>query len=103
VSDVGGKDGRRDDAFYMNEVLPGPLAVCTGVQDCRANRRVCRYIRYTHVLPAEGDEIADEWIVVALDTREGTAPLLMVFVVISNSCPMMLMPYDPARDEVHRS
>jgi hypothetical protein len=78
--DVGGKKGRRDDAFYLNEVLLGPLAVCTSAQ-C-ISRKIARqivgfagrYIRYTHVLRAEGDEIADGRIVVALDVRAKELP-----------------------------
>jgi hypothetical protein len=75
VSDVGGKTGRRDNAFYLNEVLLGPLAVHASAQ-C-VSRKIAeqivgfagRYIRYTHVLRAEGDEIAEGGIVVALGIR----------------------------------
>ena len=64
--------GRGDDALYLNEVLLGPLAVCAGAQ--RVSRKIAgqivgfagRYIRYAHMLRAEGDEIADGRIVVAL-------------------------------------
>lgn len=71
MSDVGGRKGRRDGAFYLNEVLLGPLAVYASAQ-CVSSKIAGqivgftgRYIRYTHVLRAEGDEIADGGIVVA--------------------------------------
>jgi hypothetical protein len=80
MSGVGGKRGRRDDAFYLNEVLLGPLAVYACAQS--VSRKIAgqivgfagRYIRYTHVLRAEGDEIADGGIVVALDIRANELP-----------------------------
>ena len=80
MSDVGGRKGRRDDASYLNKVLLGPLAVYASAQ-C-VSRKIARqivgfagrYIRYTHVLGAEGDEIADGGIVVALDIRAKKLP-----------------------------
>lgn len=59
--------------FYLNEVLLGPFTVYASAQ-C-VSRKIAgqivgfagRYIRYTHVLRTEGDEIADRGIVVALD------------------------------------
>lgn len=67
------KKGRRDEEFYLNEVLLGPLAVYACAQ-C-VSRKVAgqiirsagRYIGYAHVLRAECDEIADGRVVVALD------------------------------------
>ena len=80
MSDVGGKKGRGNDASYLNKVLLGPLAVYASAQ-C-VSRKIARqivgfagrYIRYTHVLRAEGDEIADGGIVVALDIRAKKLP-----------------------------
>jgi hypothetical protein len=80
VSDVGGKKGRRDNAFYLNEVMLGPLAVYASAQ-C-VSRKIAgqiiwfagRYIGYTHVLRAEGDKIADWGVVVALDIRAKELP-----------------------------
>ena len=75
MSDVGGKKGRRGDALYLNEVLLGPVTVYASAQ-C-VSRKIAGqivgfagwYIRYAHVLRAEGDEIADGGMVVALDIR----------------------------------
>jgi hypothetical protein len=84
VSDVGGQKGRRDDGFYLNEVLLGPLAVYASAQCVlrKISRKIAgqivwfagRYIGYTHVLRAEGDEIADGGVVVALDIRAKELP-----------------------------
>ena len=80
MSDVDGKSRRRDDAFYLNKVLLGPLAVYASAQ--RVSRKVAGqivgfagwYIRYTHVLRAEGDEVVNGRIVVALGIRAKELP-----------------------------
>jgi hypothetical protein len=66
--------------FYLNEVLLGPLAVYASAQ-C-VSRKIAgqivgfagRYVRYTHVLRTEGDEIADRGIVEAFDIRAKELP-----------------------------
>ena len=69
------EDGRRGDALYLNDVLLGPLAVYAGAQcvSCKMAGQIVgfagRYIRYTHVLRAESNEIVDGRIVEALDIR----------------------------------
>ena len=80
MSVVCGKEGRRNGAFYLNEVMLGPLAVYASAQ-C-ISRKIAgqivgfagRYIRYAHVLRAEGDEIADGRVIVSLGIRAKELP-----------------------------
>jgi hypothetical protein len=72
VGDVGGKEGRKNEASYLHEVLLGPVYVSG---QCVLRKFAGRYIRYTHVRRADGDEIADGRFVVTPDIRAKELPI----------------------------